>query len=158
MQTRGIVKTSGFIRGICKNRFCFSKFKGFCAGIPREESESVKCHFSKCRFGAESEKSGTCSTRGAASKNKPKKPLDCIFSQWPCRNRCRFREVQIIMRRIRNNTVKPSLARWPLTMSEIGALENASKPPGKSPERWTFLSLAFYNVCSLPTVKIKQCK
>ena len=37
-------------------------------------SESVKCRFSKCRFGAELEKLENYSRWGAASKNKSKKP------------------------------------------------------------------------------------
>ena len=70
---RCIVKTSGFTRGVCKNRGFFIKLKGFSCGIARE---------------------------------------------------------QAILRK--------------------------SKAPRKSPEKWTFLGLAFYNAPRLHTVKKSQ--
>ena len=76
MHTRGLVKTSGFTRGVCVKIGDFIKFKGFSCGIPRE---------------------------------------------------------QAILRK--------------------------SKAPRKSPEKWTFLSLAFYNAPSLDTVEfLKEAK
>ena len=72
VQTGGIVKTSGFTRGVCKNRG-FIKFKGFL-----------------------------------------------------------------------------------VEFLESGALLRKSKPPRKLPEKWIFLSLAFYNAPSLHTVDWKS--
>ena len=63
-------------------------------------SESVKCHFSKCRFSAELERLEKASPSwGAASKNKSKKPWASIFTLLPCGNRCRFSKSGFLFRR-----------------------------------------------------------
>ena len=44
VQTRGIVKASGFTRAVCKNRVILLNFKGYFSGIPREQAllEKIK--------------------------------------------------------------------------------------------------------------------
>ena len=105
--------------------------KGSFRGFSRREnssgeiSESVKCHFSKCRLSALNLKFDFISDGGCTREKQIQKALGSLP---PCRNRCRFSESAICSSRvhppseIKSNfkfrTLRWRPLRWRLTLSE----------------------------------------
>ena len=107
-----------------------------------EISESVKCHFSKCRFSVLNLKFDFISDGGCTRGKQIQKALGSLP---PCGNRCRFSESAICSSRVRPpseiksnfkfKTLRWRPLRWRLTLSNILPASwgnNGASPRGQS--------------------------
>ena len=104
-------------------------------GIDKQDSESVKCRFSKCRFSVLNLKFDFISDGGCTREKQIQKALGSLP---PCGNRCRFSESAICSSRVRPpSEIKSNLKfktlrwrplRWRLTLSQRQTMDRLSFP------------------------------
>ena len=138
-RTKGCSRYSG-TKSRSSNSYLWPEGRNPRVGTPsggiRENSESVKCRFSKCRFSVSNLKFDFISDGGCTREKQIQKALGSLL---PCGNRCRFSESAICSSRVhppseiksdfKFKTLRWRPLRWRLTLSEKRGLLEASEWP-----------------------------